>query len=129
MFCKSHSYCGHLILSVCRSHYPEKLEKDLIDHFRVNAVGPIHLFNAFMPLILQGRSKKVIAISTGNADPDLVRNFDVYQGVIYTISKAALNMAVSKFSAVYRNQGVLCLSICPGSVATGNMDWIGKLTS
>jgi NAD(P)-dependent dehydrogenase (short-subunit alcohol dehydrogenase family) len=100
------------------------LEKDLIDHFRVNAVGPIHLFNAFMPLILKGRSKKVIAISTGMADSDMTTKFDIFQATSYAISKAALNSAVAKFSALYRKDGVLFLSVCPGNVATGNMDWI-----
>ena len=80
-----------------------------------------------MPLILQGRAKKVIAISTGHADPELVRNFDLFQAASYTISKAALNMAVAKFSAFYHKQGILCLSISPGSVATGNTDWISRL--
>lgn len=37
----------------------------MIDHFKVNTIGPIHLFNAFMPLILKGEAKKVFAISTG----------------------------------------------------------------
>ena len=115
-------------LSLYRSGRPEALEKDLIDHFRINAVGPIHLFTAFMPLILQGRSKKVIAISAAMADVEMTRTFDIYQGASYSISKAALNMAVAKFSALYRKQDVLCLSICPGSVATGNMDWVGMET-
>jgi NAD(P)-dependent dehydrogenase (short-subunit alcohol dehydrogenase family) len=82
-----------------------------------------------MPLILQGRAKKVIAISTGMADIDLTINFDIFQTTSYGISKIALNMAVAKFSALYRKEGVLCLSVCPGNSATGNMDWIGEQPS
>ncbi|KAH7034524.1 putative carbonyl reductase [Microdochium trichocladiopsis] len=100
---------------------PTALEEDLIEHFRVNTVGPIHLFNAFMPLILNGHAKKVIAISTGAADTEMTLKPEMYQATAYSITKAALNMAVAKFSAVYRREGVLVMAICPGAVATGGL--------
>jgi NAD(P)-dependent dehydrogenase (short-subunit alcohol dehydrogenase family) len=93
----------------------------LIDHFRINAIGPIHLFNIFIPLILKGRAKKVIAISTGMSDPDMTLKADIFQATSYAMSKAALNMAVAKFSALYREKGVLCMAICPGAVDTGSL--------
>lgn len=37
----------------------------------------------------------------------------------YCISKAAMNMAVAKFSAQYVDQGVLFTTIAPGDVDTG----------
>lgn len=88
-----------------------------------------------MPLILKGRAKKVIAISTGQADTDMTLKADMFQCTSYAISKAALNMAVAKFSALYREDGVLCMSICPGSVDTGNIKigtwlyWLHKLNN
>ncbi|XXG96254.1 hypothetical protein Hte_002535 [Hypoxylon texense] len=97
------------------------LEEDLIEHFRVNTIGPVHLFSIFMPLILKGRSKKVIAISSGISDPEMTLKADIFQAVAYSISKAALNMAVAKFSAVYREKGVLVMAICPGAVDTGGL--------
>jgi NAD(P)-dependent dehydrogenase (short-subunit alcohol dehydrogenase family) len=93
----------------------------LIEHFRVNAIGPIHLFNIFMPLILNGRAKKVIAISTGASDPEMTLKPDMFQATSYSMSKAALNMAVAKFSALYREKGVLVMAICPGAVDTGSL--------
>ncbi|RAO73971.1 uncharacterized protein BHQ10_009983 [Talaromyces amestolkiae] len=104
------------------SHDPKALEKDVIDHFRVNTIGAIHVFNAFMPLILKGRAKKVIAISTGMSDPEMTLKADIYQAASYAMSKAALNMAVAKFSALYREKGVLCMAICPGAVDTGSLN-------
>lgn len=101
---------------------PELFEKDMIDHFRVNTIGPIHLFNALMPLILRGQAKKVVAISSAMGDAEMASKFDLSSGPSYAMSKAALNLTVAKFSAVYRGKGVLCLSICPGSVATGNIN-------
>jgi NAD(P)-dependent dehydrogenase (short-subunit alcohol dehydrogenase family) len=53
------------------------------------------------------------------ADQDIVNQFDVDLGPGYSISKAALNMAVAKFSAVYKkSHGVLFLSIAPGVIET-----------
>lgn len=93
----------------------------MIEHFRVNTIGPVHLFNAFMPLILKGRAKKVFAISTGAADPEMTLKPNMYQATAYSITKAALNMAVAKFSAAYHEQGVLFMAICPGAVDTGSL--------
>jgi NAD(P)-dependent dehydrogenase (short-subunit alcohol dehydrogenase family) len=95
---------------------------DLIDHFKVNTIGPIHLFNAFMPLILKGNAKKVFAISTGGSDTVMTLEADMYQATSYMITKAALNMAVAKFSAAYRSKGVLFMAICPGAVDTGSFN-------
>jgi NAD(P)-dependent dehydrogenase (short-subunit alcohol dehydrogenase family) len=75
-----------------------------------------------MPLILKGSVKKVIALSTGMADIELIRNFDIDTAAPYTVSKAALNAVMAKFSAQYRSQGVLFLSISPGVVDTGMME-------
>lgn len=92
----------------------------LIDLFRTNCIGNIHLFNMFTPLILKGKIKKVIAISSGLADIEPMRTFNFTENPPYAISKAALNAAVAKFSAEYAKQGVLFISICPGPVDTGS---------
>lgn len=75
-----------------------------------------------MPLILKGNIKKVITISSGMADLEAVRTFSFDGSSAYAISKAAMNMAVGKFSAQYSKDGVLFLSICPGVVNTGHFD-------
>ena len=97
---------------------PEALEKDLKETFQTNVIGTIHVINLFMPLVLQGDVKKVIALSSGMGDFELIRNYDVWMGVAYGISKAALDMAIAKFSAQYREKGVLLLGISPGVVNT-----------
>lgn len=75
-----------------------------------------------MPLILKGTQKKIIALSTGLADLEAMRTWDLEMSSVYSISKAAMNAAIGKFSAQYRPQGVLFLSICPGMVNTGHYD-------
>lgn len=53
------------------------------------------------------------------ADADLVSRYAVDVGALYSISKAALNMAAAKFHAQYRKDGVLFLCISPGVVDVG----------
>ena len=97
------------------------LEKDLLELFKVNVVGQIHLFNLAMPLLMKGKVKKVIGISTGLASTDLIRQINVYNGAPYAISKAAFNMAITEFSAQYSKDGVLFMTVAPGMVDTGHM--------
>ncbi|KAG7149601.1 Short chain dehydrogenase virK like protein [Verticillium longisporum] len=101
---------------------PKELEDDLIYSFKVNAVGPVHLFNLYLPLILKGDAKKAIAITSGMADLDLINDYRIDVAGPYSISKGALNVAVSKFHAQYADQGVLFMGICPGTVETGHYD-------
>lgn len=96
---------------------PERLEDDLVESFKVNAVGPINTINVFLPLIKKSSIKKVLLISSGMADPDLV-NAGVIDSAPYAISKAAANMAIFKYNAKYKDQGVLVFAISPGVVAT-----------
>ena len=103
---------------------PEKLEEDLLQHFKVNVVGNIHLFNVFIPFILKGKAKKVIALTTGFADDKLTKDFEIDISGPYSISKAAMNTAVAKFDAEYGKQGVLFLAISPGLVETGQNEGI-----
>lgn len=100
---------------------PEVFDKALKDTFNINAVAYAHLFNYFMPLVLQGNAKKVIALSTGLADLELTRDLDLWMAIPYCVSKAALNMVIAKFSAEYREKGVLVLGMSPGVVATNDL--------
>jgi NAD(P)-dependent dehydrogenase (short-subunit alcohol dehydrogenase family) len=97
----------------------KRLDQDLRDHFEVNVIGNIHLFTLFLPLILRGSAKKVVAISSGMADWDLIAKYDIDAAAPYSISKAALNVATAKFSAQYSEKGVLFLAISPGVIDTG----------
>jgi NAD(P)-dependent dehydrogenase (short-subunit alcohol dehydrogenase family) len=55
--------------------------------------------NALLPLILKGQEKKIVHISTGMADTDLVLKSGVSYAVPYSASKAALNLVVAKYAA------------------------------
>ena len=98
---------------------PPVLEKDLLDSFNINVVGVVKTINTFIPLIKQSSIKKVITISTGMADFDLVNKFEIDNAAPYAISKSAANMVVAKYNALYKKNGVLFLAISPGLVDTG----------
>ncbi|KXX75770.1 hypothetical protein MMYC01_207444 [Madurella mycetomatis] len=99
---------------------PDELTKTLRDLFETNAIGNVHLFNLFIPLILNGQAKKVITISSGLADAEFTNKYDVTAGPLYSASKAAMNMIVAKFSAQYKKDGVLFLALSPGFVDVGH---------
>lgn len=73
-----------------------------------------------MPLVMKGKTKKVIAITSGHADLDFINNFDIENSALYSASKAALNVIVAKFSAQYKKDGVLVFSMSPGVVEVGH---------
>ncbi|KAF2828601.1 NAD(P)-binding protein [Ophiobolus disseminans] len=101
---------------------PKRLTTELNELFSINVVGNIHLFNLFVPLVLKGNGKKIITITSGLADLDLAVKYQLYENAPYSISKAAMNMAVAKFQAEYEKDGVLFLGISPGSVNVGQFD-------
>lgn len=99
---------------------PDELTKTMRDLFDINVIANIHLFNLFTPLLLKGKAKKVITISSGLADPDATRQFDLVPGSLYASTKAAMNLIVAKFSAQYKQDGLLFLSLSPGMVDVGH---------
>ncbi|KAI0409254.1 hypothetical protein F4802DRAFT_615719 [Xylaria palmicola] len=99
---------------------PKGLEKELTSYLQTNIIGNINLFSLFTPLVLKGHVKKVVAISTGLSDLEMTNQYELDTSPLYTISKAGLNMVVAKFSAQYKKDGVLFLSICPGTVDVGH---------
>ncbi|KAI9154809.1 Short chain dehydrogenase virK [Paramyrothecium foliicola] len=97
------------------------LETELHNCFKTNVTANVHLFNLFLPLVLRGNAKKVIAITSGFADPDPVVEHELHEAMPYSVSKSALNMVVSKYAAQYSKDGVLFLSLSPGAVDTGHI--------
>jgi NAD(P)-dependent dehydrogenase (short-subunit alcohol dehydrogenase family) len=90
--------------------------------FHINVIGNVHLFNLFLPLIQKGQTKKVIVIASAYADMDWTIKYDLTPGSLYGSSKAAMNLITAKYSAQYKKEGVLFLSISPGMVEVGLYD-------
>ncbi|KAI8948582.1 hypothetical protein F4801DRAFT_556248 [Xylaria longipes] len=100
---------------------PKRLEEELMEHYRTTVLGNINLYGLFMPLILKGQVKKVVAISTGLSDLDITNQLEIDVAPLYAIAKAGLNMMTAKFSAQYKKDGVLFMSVSPGVVDVGHV--------
>lgn len=87
---------------------------------KYNVLSVIYLIQLYIPLLLKGQVKKVIAITSAHADPEPVRLLDQPYNSLYAISKTGLNMAIAKLSAQYRKDGILLLSLSPGLVDVGH---------
>ena len=96
----------------CSADDPQTLIKDLQVSFEINTV------NSFIPLLRKGQEKKVFTLSTGMADIDLINQIDVAVAAPYSISKAAVNVAIAKYSALYKREGILFMAVSPGVVDT-----------
>jgi NAD(P)-dependent dehydrogenase (short-subunit alcohol dehydrogenase family) len=98
------------------------MKEEMLAGFSTNVVGTVHLFSLFLPLILQGRHKKVIYMSSAFADLDLITKYGMEASGPYIVEKAAGNMVVAKYHAEYAKDGVLFMSVAPGVVDTGHLD-------
>ncbi|KIP11355.1 hypothetical protein PHLGIDRAFT_114750 [Phlebiopsis gigantea 11061_1 CR5-6] len=94
---------------------------DLHDVINTNVLGVIHGINAFLPLLKAATNTnvaRVVTISSMTADLDLTLSAEYYRHGAYSISKAAVNMAMAKYAAWFHDENIVFLSICPGIVDT-----------
>ncbi|RAK83937.1 NAD(P)-binding protein [Aspergillus costaricaensis CBS 115574] len=88
--------------------------------------GGIWATNAFLPLIEKGAQKKIVHISSGMADVDLINKAGVSSGVAYSIAKAGLNVTVAKYAAELAPRGIKVLALSPGWVDTWEVGDTGE---
>lgn len=83
--------------------------------YNVNAVGPLRVAKAFLPLIRNGNSPKMINISSESGSitwSGRVKEFD------YCMSKAALNMGSKLLSNYLKEDKISVLAVQPGWMRT-----------
>ncbi|ORY18733.1 hypothetical protein BCR34DRAFT_582674 [Clohesyomyces aquaticus] len=97
---------------------PELFATELNNSMQTNVTGVLYAINAFLPLIRKSSIKKVIVITSGMADTDLVVPTPIKNALPYSISKVAVNMVVAKFAAELIDEGIAFLSLSPGLVDT-----------
>lgn len=88
----------------------------------VNVLGVIYTTNTFLPLLRAGKTKKVICVTSVLSDAELAAKHEITADPIYSISKAAMNMAVAKYAAQYKRAGFVFLAISPGVVQTDSLE-------
>lgn len=87
----------------------------LVEAYRINAVGPLRVTAAFLPLLQKGEGKRIVNVSTlmGSIEDD--SSGGAYG---YRMSKAALNIATKNLSIELAGDGFVVLAMHPGWVRT-----------
>ncbi|KAH0387968.1 NAD(P)-binding protein, partial [Aureobasidium melanogenum] len=85
-------------------------------HFEVNTIGPLALFQAFLPLLTKSSNPKFVAMSTGVASMSEMEAMQSMPVTAYGASKAALNYIVRKIH--FENPEVCSWVLIPGWVRT-----------
>lgn len=93
-------------------------EDDFLESFKVNTLGLVNVVHAFLPLVRKGSVKKVVNLSSGIADLEVIHATDMAIGAPYAASKAAANVVIAKYAAALKDEGILFLSMSPGYVST-----------
>lgn len=87
-----------------------------------NVLGAIYVTNSLLPLILKGKEKKIVHISSAMGDAEFVRKAGVVGAVSYSASKAMLNLVVAKYGVELEAQGVVVVGLSPGWVDTDEVE-------
>jgi len=90
---------------------PESLE----EHFRVNTIGPLILFQAVYPVLLKHKTRKVVTVSSLVA---LLGNMLAEPETSYGVSKVALNFVTKRIHVEHSAEGFIAFPIHPGLVGT-----------
>ncbi|KAI9668525.1 MAG: polynucleotide adenylyltransferase [Trizodia sp. TS-e1964] len=93
---------------------------DMNQAMEVNVYGIVYTTNAFLPLLLASSIKKIICITTALALSAFVEKTEIASIIPYSVSKAALNMVVTKYAILLKEQGVTVLGLSPGWVNTSD---------
>ena len=89
---------------------------DAIEAMQVNAVGPLLVSQALLPLLRAGHKGRILSISSGQGSLTWKATGDPYH---YSASKAALNMYMRSLAAEIGNQGLISVLVDPGWMRTG----------
>lgn len=83
-----------------------------------NLLSNIYTMNSFLCLIRNGAGKKMVFISSQSGMVEFTRitGFSTLLG--YSVSKAGMNMAVTKFATELAPEGIKTLALSPGWVDT-----------
>lgn len=94
----------------------EKLEEDFLEYFKVNTLGVTHSINAFLPLLRQGTTKKIVVISSIAGERNIAWDLRIDVMAAYSASKAATHMVLTKYAVLLESEGFTVVSLFPGMV-------------
>ncbi|KAI9810079.1 MAG: hypothetical protein M1827_006690 [Pycnora praestabilis] len=80
----------------------------------INVLGVIYTTNVFLPLLKQGKEKKIVMISTGLVDPKVVEIAGLSNAITYSLSKVAVNMVATKYAIQFKSENITVVAMSPG---------------
>ncbi|MBF9238169.1 SDR family oxidoreductase [Hymenobacter sp. BT683] len=88
---------------------------DAIETMQVNAIGPLLVSQALLPLLRAGRKGRILSISSGQGSLTWKATGDPYH---YSASKSALNMYMRSLAAEIGHMGLISVLVDPGWMRT-----------
>jgi NAD(P)-dependent dehydrogenase (short-subunit alcohol dehydrogenase family) len=88
---------------------------DALETMQVNAIGPLLVAQALLPLLRAGQRGRILSISSGQGSLTWKATGDPYH---YSASKAALNMYMRSLAAEVGHMGLLSVLVDPGWMRT-----------
>ncbi len=79
----------------------------------VNTVGPLRVANAFMPHLKQGKSPKLVTITSGMGELNTSSDWTPYR-----VSKVGVNKLMRALATDLKSAGIAVAMLCPGWVRT-----------
>jgi len=88
--------------------------EEFVRFYRINAMGPLKVSEAFYPNVKKSEHKTIAALTTGKGDKGIpVPGFSLYK-----TSKAALDAIMKEVAIRWKRQGVKVVTLLPGRVLT-----------
>ena len=88
---------------------------DALETMQANAIGPLLVAQALLPLLRAGRKGRILSISSGQGSLTWKATGDPYH---YSASKAALNMYMRSLAAEIGHLGLVSVLVDPGWMRT-----------
>jgi norsolorinic acid ketoreductase len=85
------------------------------EHFRINTLSPLILFQALYPLLKARQTRKFVVVSTQAAS---IKDIMPLAVTAYGASKAALNFITRRLHSEHLEEGFVIIPLNPGWVAT-----------
>ncbi|KAK1595299.1 uncharacterized protein LY79DRAFT_547317 [Colletotrichum navitas] len=95
-----------------------KSMENLQESFDINVLGVHRVTRAFLPLLQQGKLKKVANISTTFGSLTMMPYLHFSPSPAYKISKAAMNALTVQYALDHGKEGFSFMALCPGWMKT-----------